>query len=249
MNGISACGRSRCFKLRFLDKRLRHEHKYYLHQHEYLTLRSRVSRLLSMDKHSIDSDGYVIRSLYFDGVHDQALYDKQDGIFSREKYRIRTYNNSDETIKLERKSKYGEYVSKESAALTREQYERIMIGDYDCLQGEEPLIHDFRFALVHRGFRPAVIVQYTREAYVYDLGDVRVTFDKKLSAVVNGFHLFDDFGVALDVLQDARTIMELKYNQFLPESVRQLVQPGGHQRSTISKYVLCREIAIRHHKP
>lgn len=235
--------------MKFLDRKLRHEHKYFLHMHEYLTLRGRIAQLLPLDKNSVGDEGYVIRSLYFDGLYDQALYDKQDGIFSREKYRIRTYNYSDQTIKLERKSKFGEYVSKESAALTREQYERIMTGDYDCLTDDHPLIADFRTALIHRGFRPTVIVQYTRAAYIYEYGDVRVTFDKKLSAVVNGIHLFEDSSAALDVLQDERTIMELKYNQFFPEHIRQLVQPDGHQKSTISKYVLCREIAIRHHKP
>lgn len=221
-----------------------------MHMHEYLTLRQRISTLLPLDAHSNGNEGYVIRSLYFDGIHDQALYDKQDGIFSREKYRIRTYNNSDRTIKLERKSKFGEYVCKEAASLTREQYESIMIGDVSFMKGiENPLIADFHHALTHRGFRATVIVEYTREAYVYDYGDVRITFDKKLAAAVNGTHLFDPSVATLDVLNDARTIMELKYNEYLPETVRQLVQPEGQQRSAISKYVLCREIAIRHYKP
>jgi len=236
--------------MKFQGKKLRHEFKYYLHQHEYLSLRSRVSALLPIDRNSVGSEGYVIRSLYFDGLYDQALHDKQDGIFSREKYRIRTYNYNDDTIKLERKSKFGEYVCKESAPLTRTQYEAIMDGSYDGLIADRhPLVADFRHALEHRGFRPKVIVQYTREAYVHEWGDTRITFDKKLSAVVNTVGLFDSWAVSLDVMNDERTIMEIKYNQFFPETIRQLAQPAGHQRSTISKYVLCREIALRHHKP
>jgi hypothetical protein len=205
--------------------------------------------MLSLDPHSVGADGYTIRSLYFDGVYDQALDDKASGIFSREKYRIRCYNGNDRTIKLERKSKYGEYVSKESASMTRAEYERILMGDAAFLEdSDDPLLKDFYTAIVHRGFRPAVIVEYVREAYLYG-GDIRITFDKKLAAGVNTYDLFDPALVTLDVLGDARTIMEIKYDGFFPEAVRALVQPESFQRSAISKYLLCREVALRHFKP
>jgi len=223
--------------------------KYYLHAHEYLALRERVSSLLSLDANSIGSDGYSIRSLYFDGVHNQALEDKAAGIFNREKFRIRAYNGDDRTLKLERKNKYGDYINKESASLTRGEYERILSGDVSFLEGSrQPLLLDFYLAVAHRGFKPTVIVEYVREAYVH-WGDVRITFDKRLSAVVNSVDLFDPGAVALDVLEDARTIMEIKYDGFLPESARILVQPEAFQRSAISKYLLCREVALRHFKP
>ncbi|MFC5469428.1 polyphosphate polymerase domain-containing protein [Cohnella suwonensis] len=236
--------------MEFLGQRLRHELKYYIHPHEYLTLRGRVSSFLPLDGFSVGSEGYVIRSLYFDGIHDQALYDKSHGIFSREKYRIRTYNGSDKTIKLERKSKYGEYVSKEAASLTRDEYDRILSGDVSFLAtSDKPLLVDFHSAVAHRGFRPAVIVEYTREAYVYGPGDVRITFDKRMAAGINSVDLFDHTRrAALEVIQDSRTIMEVKYNEFFPETVRQLVQPDSHQRSAISKYLLCRETSLQHYK-
>ncbi len=220
-----------------------------MHIHESLILRSRVSALLTLDKNSVDREGYRIRSLYFDGVHRQALEDKAAGIFSREKYRIRIYNGSDRTIKLERKSKFGEFIHKESVGLTREEYERIMLGDIAFLQERrDPLVRDFYVALAHRGFKPAVIVEYVREAYTYP-GDVRVTFDKKLSAGVNGWHLFDPNLMLVEVLANNVTIMEIKYDGFFPEAVRALMQPESHQRSAISKYLLSREVALRHFIP
>lgn len=236
--------------MEFLGKRLRHELKYYIHPHEYMILRGRVSSLLKLDKHSVGSEGYLIRSLYFDGVHDQALYDKSAGIFSREKYRIRTYNGSDGMIRLERKSKYGDYVCKESAKLSRDEYDRILTGDVSFMAGStDALLIDFYHAVAYRGFRPKVIVEYVREAYLYEAGDVRVTFDKKLSAAVTTTDLFDaDRLVAPETILDERTIMEIKYNDFFPETVRQLVQPAAHQRSAISKYLLCRETAFRHYQ-
>ncbi len=208
-----------------------------------------MASLLSLDAHSAGPNGYLIRSLYFDGVHDQALEDKASGIFGREKYRIRTYNGSDDTIKLERKHKYGDYIHKESVSLTREEYERILKGDVSFLKnGSMPLQRDFHLAVAHRGFRPSVIVEYWREAYV-DEGDVRITFDKRLSAVVNGRDLFEPGAMPVEVFDDARTILEIKYGSYFPENVRVLAQPESFQRSAISKYLLCREMAFRHFLP
>ncbi|MCP3774140.1 polyphosphate polymerase domain-containing protein [Paenibacillus sp. MZ04-78.2] len=236
--------------MQFFGRKLRHELKYYIHSHDYAALRQRLSATLTLDGNSGSPDGYGIRSLYFDGPHNHALYDKSHGIFSREKYRIRIYNGSDRTIKLERKSKYGDYVCKEAARLSRDDYERILDGDVAGLQESKvPLVQDFYRAIAHRGFRPAVIVDYTREAYVYDPGDVRITFDKRLAAAINTYDLFSGHMVMKEALEPARTIMEIKYNAFLPDFIRALVQPQTHQRSAISKYLICREVGIRSEKP
>lgn len=238
--------------MQFLGRKLRHELKYYIHPQEYINLRSRVSTMLSLDGNSDSPDGYGIRSLYFDGPHDHSLYDKTNGIFGREKYRIRIYNGSDQTIKLERKSKYGDYVCKEAARLSRKDYDLILVGDVDqssLRDTDIPLMKDFYRAITGRGFRPAVIVDYTREAYIYEPGDVRITFDKKLSAGINTYDLFDKHLVMTEVLDTTRTIMEIKFNAFLPDTIRLLAQPEAHNRSAISKYVLCREVGMRHYKP
>ncbi len=178
--------------MEFQGNKLRHELKYYLHMHEYLALRHRISAAMTMDRNSVDAEGYGIRSLYFDGVHQHSLYDKNNGIFRRNKYRIRIYNGSDAKITLERKSKYGDYISKESAPLSKEEYGLILQGDPSCLSAKEhPLLKEFYVSLAHHGFRPSVIVDYTREAYVYEMGNVRVTFDKRLAAGINTVDLFE----------------------------------------------------------
>ncbi|GGF92600.1 polyphosphate polymerase domain-containing protein [Paenibacillus abyssi] len=236
--------------MEFLGNKLRHELKYYLHVHDYAALRQVVSTLLTLDSYSIDHNGYGIRSLYFDGLHNHALHDKADGIFSREKYRIRCYNGSDRVINLERKSKFGEYVCKDNAKLTREEYESILSGDYDWMKGHpSELIADFHHALSLRYFRPAVIVDYQREAYVYEPGNVRITFDKYLSAGINTFQLFDPGLVFVEALETPVTIMEIKFDRFLPDLIRSIIRPDAHNRAAISKYLLCREVTIRQHKP
>lgn len=235
--------------MQFQGKKLRNEMKYYLHAFEYISLRSKVAAMLMMDRNSINSDGYSIRSLYFDGLHDHSLYDKNDGIFSREKYRIRIYNESDNKINLERKSKYGSYVYKESAALSRIEYDSILAGNYEILSKlDHPLVKDFYGALMYRRFRPVAITDYIREAYVYELGNVRITFDKRLAAGINTPDILHPDLILEEVLLPQQTILEIKFDEFLPDNIRQLLQPEKFVRSAISKYVICKEINILHFK-
>ncbi len=235
--------------MQFQGRKLRHEFKYYLNTHEYLSLSQKIATLLRMDSHSLGREGYGIRSLYFDGAQDHSLHDKNNGIFAREKYRIRIYNGSRDHISLERKSKFGDYVCKDAARLTYREYESILNGETDILTGrEEALVQQFRTALVHRAFHPVVIVDYIREAYVYDLGNVRITFDKMLSAGVNTVDLFDEGLVLREAILGPLTIMEMKYDSFLPDHIRQIIETERHVRSSISKYVICREARYRHFK-
>lgn len=233
----------------FKNRKFRHEMKYYINYIEMHALKSKVSTVLTLDKNSKTPEGYNIRSLYFDGVHDHALYDKNDGIFGREKYRIRIYNGEDHIINLERKSKFGDYVSKESARLSRADYDSILQGQYDTLRTRsEPLIQDFYRALQYRLFRPRVIVDYIREAYVFNPGNVRITFDKELRAGINDIDLFDNRIIYEEILYPEQVILEVKFDHFLPDMIRQLVQPERFVRSAISKYVLCRERTIQYFK-
>ncbi|MFJ8065527.1 polyphosphate polymerase domain-containing protein [Psychrobacillus sp. NPDC096426] len=235
--------------MNFHTKRFRHEMKYYVNVFDYLALRQKVSTLLTLDTNSINEDGYGIRSLYFDGIHNHSLYDKNNGVFNREKYRIRIYNGTDKKISLERKSKYGDFICKEAAPITRAEYHAILNGDTDVLsEKDSPLLRDFFLGLKYRAFRPTVIVDYVREAYIYEPGNVRITFDKRLAAGVNTVDLFDPNLILEEPLLPEQTILEIKFDEFLPDNIRQLVQPEKFVRSAISKYVICREVNIKHFK-
>ena len=222
--------------------KFRTEQKYYLHMHDYLALRARISQLLKLDEHTVGIDGYNIRSLYFDDPRRTSLETKNDGVFKRQKFRIRIYNNSDNYIVLERKNKHGEYVSKESVRLTRAQYDEIIEGNYTCLHDmDDTLALDFYAHLTSYGYLPSVIVDYWREAYIYREGNVRVTFDKRLSVAVNQNDVFHPDLLFSEIIQPSLTIMEVKFDEFLPMNVRALLKPVASLRSSISKYVLCKE--------
>lgn len=211
-------------------------------------MRHKLSTVLQLDEHSVTSEGYNIRSLYFDDVRDTSLLTKNDGVFKRQKFRIRMYNDTDSFIALERKSKLGDYVAKEAVRLTRAQYDQITEGDYEFLNElDEPLCHDFYVALHSYGYRSTTIVDYWREAYVHSYGNVRITFDKRLAVGSNSTDLFDPQLSQAEVLPPSLTIMEVKYDDVLPDAIRQLLRPASHVRSSISKYVLCREKMMHLH--
>lgn len=231
-------------------KKFRHELKYYITENDYLTLRRKISTILKQDKHSIDQKGYLIRSLYFDNVHDHDLVHKNYGILRRKKFRVRIYNHSDKVIKLEKKSRQGEYILKTSADITREEYERLLDWDYEFLKEkgkEKPIYKEFYHYLNSDYMRPRVIVDYVREAYIGTIGNVRITFDKELSVVINSTDLFNQNNISQEVIQSPLMILEVKYDEFLPDYIRKLLQLDAHNRSAISKYVLCRLKSIEYH--
>ena len=148
----------------------------------------------------------------------------------REKFRIRFYNMDDRLIRLELKQKIGALTRKISAPLTRGQADAILAGDIWALYGsEEPLLRNFYLKARTRLLRPAVIVDYTREAYVFQ--DVRITLDSGLHSGQYRTELF---------LPGNRLILEIKYDDALPYTVRQLLRPLSATRCAISKYELCR---------
>ena len=220
---------------------LRHELKYNITPAELTVLRGILSPLLTPDRNGDENNEYYIRSLYFDTYDDQALEEKIAGVGMRKKYRIRIYNFSDRVIKLECKHKLGELISKQSVSIPRDLADQLIAGDPEGLQRmKHPLLHDVYREMKLRLLRPAVIVDYVREAYIHEAEEVRITFDKQLRT---GLFSSDMFNAALPtypVFDDPVEILEVKYDEFLPSYLQTVLSGITAQRSAVSKYVWCR---------
>ena len=84
---------------------LRHELKYFIARPQYELLSRTLKGALKLDANAVRHGGsYHIRSLYFDTVFDDALYDKINGVKDRDKYRMRIYYYSDREIFMECKT-------------------------------------------------------------------------------------------------------------------------------------------------
>lgn len=222
-------------------EKFRHEQKYLISQKDKYLIRQRLKEVMTLDKH-VQKESYTIRSLYFDDYWNSSYEDKQAGVLIRKKYRIRIYNFSAAVIKLERKRKYGAYIYKDSAPLTQEEFYKILDGDYSfLLTSNHQLCREFYVECMTRQMRPRTIVDYEREPWTLDAGTVRVTFDENVRAAVGSFDIFDASIPTLEVLEPEKLVLEVKYTEFYPEIIKQIIPTDATEYTAVSKYVLCYE--------
>lgn len=217
----------------------RHELKYIINTADYTLIRLRLLALMKRDRHAGPDGLYNVRSLYFDDYHNSAYNEKYFGLLDRQKYRIRIYNRSDRLIHLERKIKKDRYITKQTAALTRGQVEEILRGNYDfLLAAGDPLFGVFYHECRSNCLRPRVVVEYEREPLLMEAGSVRVTFDRNVRAGLDGWDIFNKDMATANLLSPDTLVMEVKYGDFLPAVVQEMLPRHASEYSAISKYVL-----------
>ena len=217
----------------------RHEWKHEINASDRIAIRQRLRAMASPDPHAVDGK-YLIRSLYFDDLTDKALREKLDGVNRREKFRIRYYNGDTSLIHLEKKSKWNGLGAKDMAVLTQAEAQAIVDGDLDWMPlSDRPLVQELYSKMKSRGLRPKTIVDYTREPFVYAPGNVRVTLDYNIRT---GLGCTDFLNVDCVTVPagDAPIILEVKWDEFLPDIIRDAVQLTGRRVSAFSKYAQCR---------
>ncbi len=219
------------------------EDKYNCTEAELYMLQSRMEAALRSDDNEGGPEGYCISSLYFDDIRDSCLQDTVGGVNRRSKYRIRIYNDSLDVIKLEVKCKKDNRILKRSKTISMAQMDSLMRGECieDGKSAKDPATL-FNLAIRTQGLRPKVIVTYERKAYVYEPGNVRITFDRNVRAS-SRVETFGQKNISYDFLQEYDKVLEVKYDEFIPGFLLQLLELGNMQQSAYSKYQLCRERA------
>ena len=219
---------------------LRHELKHQISLQEDLVLAGRLRRLFRHDAHAGADGTYRITSLYFDTPYDAALREKLDGVDRREKFRLRYYGGDPDWLKLEKKYKINGLCGKRSARLSREDAEALLSGEHGfLLESGDPLLLEFYSKLRGNGLAPRTVVCYDREAFAYAPGNVRVTLDRNIRTGRSALEFFRPERFALRPLEGC-TVLEVKYDAFLPELVRLAVQIPDRRAGACSKYALCR---------
>ena len=218
----------------------RHEWKIELSPSDLLILRQRLRRVLQPDAHAVVDGRYLIRSLYFDTPEDRALREKLDGVSRREKFRIRYYNGDVSCIHLEKKSKIAGLGRKDMAVLQPWQAQAIVDGRLSWMaESGMPLVTELYGKMCAERLRPKTIVDYTREPFVYAPGNVRVTLDYNIRT---GLSCTDFLNVSCPTIPvpENPAILEVKWDAFLPDVVRDIVQLPGRRAGAFSKYAACR---------
>lgn len=217
------------------------ENKYLVTDCDLKIIENRIAYLMKKDAHLIE-DSYEIRSIYFDDINDSCMDENESGIDKRNKYRIRIYNAQKDNIKLEIKEKFRGYTKKQSCILSYDEYDSIMSGK-NCLSFDDrkPL-NQFILKMRIEKFTPKVLVTYERTAYVNKAGNVRVTFDKNISGCRDFKSFFNPtLKNSIPILPASVHILEVKYDEFLPDAIKQQLQLDHLQKTAFSKYYLCRK--------
>lgn len=216
------------------NEKYRHEYKHLINMLDMTVLTGKLTHIAKPDEHTEDGS-YFVRSLYFDTPCDNALRDKLNGESVREKFRIRFYDMDSGFIRLEKKSKRSGLCAKRSAPLTRKQTERLIVGDYDFLPDTgAPLLTELYAKMSGKLLRPRLTVDYRRKAYVFPAGNVRVTFDFGIRSDENIGAFFDPAPAAFPVSDSV--VMEVKYDEFLPQFIADAVQLNGMRTGALSAF-------------
>jgi len=219
--------------------KLRHEWKHEINTSDLITIRHRLRAVAAYDIHAVNGT-YQIRSLYFDDSEDTALRKKIDGVNKREKFRIRYYNYDRSLLFLEKKSKINGLCSKESVLLSAEEAQKIVDGQLDWMQtSDRALIHELYCKMRTQGLIPKTIVDYTREPFVYTAGNVRVTLDTNIRTGLFCTDFLNPDCVTIPA-GDCPILLEVKWDAFLPDIIRDAVQIDSRRVGAFSKYAACR---------
>lgn len=223
------------------EVKFRHELKHYINFSDYISIKSRLRSIMHIDKNANENNEYKIRSLYFDNVYDKALMEKVIGVPKRHKFRIRFYNDNHEFIRLEKKSKIRGLCLKDSEKITKKECEKIINGDIEFLRdSNKKLFIDLYSEMKGNLLRPKTIVDYTREAYIYPIGNVRITFDKSVRTGLNNINMFDDNLPTIETIDNKYIVLEVKFDEFLPQIIRDIIQVKERRATSISKYEAAR---------
>ena len=226
------------------EPKYRHEFKYIISQGEAAVLELRIAALMSVDPHVGEGGVYTIRSLYFDSFTDRCVYENESGTDPREKFRIRIYNVSAARIALECKRKERGKTLKTSCLISEEQCRLLMRGGIPRDIGARQTVL-LRLALLMRSelFLPKVIVEYERTPYILRMGNVRVTFDRNIrsSSVIGSF--LEEGLFVRPVMSVGQHVLEVKYDEFIPDYIKDSLEIGSLRQTAYSKYYLCRKFS------
>ncbi len=216
----------------------RKEIKYMIHESQFFTIRKKLDAFMSLDKHGTGPQGeYHIRSLYLDSASDRDLKDNLDGVMEKRKIRIRIYDKQSDTALLEYKCKSGSDSRKMSLFISKEEAIQMENRHYECLLDHDEELATFLYNKITQNiYRPKILVDYDRIAFLYPVSDVRITFDYNLEGSFSHRGLYDEHIGMQPLIPMGFGILEVKYNDFLASPLQRVISELDQLPEANSKY-------------
>jgi hypothetical protein len=222
----------------------RFEFKYIVTNKFRYDLEDYLKKFLILDSfvQNTENNQYYVKSLYFDDLNLRAFHSKIDGLHTRNKFRIRTYDKiikSDTNYFLEDKGRFNNLVYKSRYQFKNHKF-MYLKGDTLCkeivnLTINNKILNDFKYKYYLNKLLPIAIIEYQRRPYIskYD-PTFRLTFDdniisKKKNSIIN-----------LDNCKQSQvlsgcSIIEVKFKKNMPSWFHRSIQAFELNRISISK--------------
>ena len=109
------------------------------------------------------------------------------------------------------------------------------------IASQPPLLQKLTMLMMTHRMRPVVIVEYDRIPYVYKNGNVRITLDTNIrsSSAVDQF--LDEQITNRPVMPTGQQLLEVKYDEYLPDFIYRALQLHSLRQTAFSKYYICRK--------
>lgn len=230
----------------------RQEFKFFIKQEDTYNLFNELKSILFIDKHCKNFNPYTITSIYFDNEKDSDLFDKLNGVRFREKYRIRYYNQNTNAVKFEIKRKHENVIEKQTINLNQEEFYKILNQDFSILRNNNQFEY-LSYKLKYKLYKPKIVVKYDRLAFQLPINNLRVTLDLNLRSSTYTTNKGEiDSMSGKKIMPIGYEILELKYAQFTPIFLRNILSKYSLKRSSISKYTSSRlfnDVELNNDKP
>lgn len=216
----------------------RNEYKYICAEAELKIIEHRLRPIMKTDKHQ-SGNSYRIRSLYFDDYYSTAFNENETGVDNRKKFRIRVYDNPREMIRLEVKYKSRGKTHKDSCEISQEVCQNIIDGQRPNFDKDAP--NPLKLLYIEMSMynmKPRVVIEYERTAFTYPLGNVRVTLDRNISYSKDICHFLEDRINLIPIQNKGQHVLEVKYDEFIPDYIAQVLELGNLNRTAFSKFYL-----------
>ena len=126
---------------------------------------------------------------------------------------------------------------KTSCRVTKEQVEDLINGNLSINKENDKLLNEFILKTKFCGYKPSVVISYNRIPYVYKAGNVRLTLDYNISIDYNTDGFFKNDNVQIPIIEESMRILEVKYDEFLPNYISWFININTLERTSYSKYL------------
>lgn len=213
----------------------RKELKYKITDNDFYLLNINLKNLIKKDS-NCKEEFYTISSIYFDNYKKTSYNQVKNGISERWKYRIRFYNYDDSYIVLEKKHKINGLTNKKSVRITRKMLKNILKENVKIEENNDKLLNEFIIKIKTELLKPIICIEYDRIPYVYKTGTVRVTLDYNIR-YTNSYN--DLFNKDKKVYYLKDKILEVKYNELIPDFIRYKLELNHLEQISFSKFNNC----------